>query len=145
MVPSSVLTVSPSSADDVFVDEPWLFMRWDHEHRGIFAEWKAFATSEEFRGALTKVLEVVRERKAFCFVNDTRKLELITDEDQRWILQTWTPQAVAAGLKRIAIVIAHTGLSKMAVEEMFKEQATARVESRTFDSLPDAMQWVGTP
>ena len=137
--------MSASSPDDVFVDEPWLFMRWDHEHRGIFAEWKAFATSEEFRGALTKVLEVVRERKAFCFVNDTRKLELITDEDQRWILQTWTPQAVAAGLKRIAIVIAHTGLSKMAVEEMFKEQATARVESRTFDSLPDAMQWVGTP
>ena len=80
-----------------------------------------------------------------CFVNDTRKLELITDEDQRWILQTWTPQAVAAGLKRIAIVIAHTGLSKMAVEEMFKEQASVRVDSRTFDSLPDAMQWVAGP
>jgi hypothetical protein len=127
------------------VDEPWLFMRWDSEHRGIFAEWKAFATSEEFRGALTKAIEVIRSRRAGCFVNDIRKLELITDEDQRWILQTWTPQAVAAGLKRIAIVIAHTGLSKMAVEEMFKEQASARVESRTFDSLPDAMQWVASP
>ncbi|HEV2028617.1 MAG TPA: hypothetical protein VGS16_08820 [Candidatus Dormibacteraeota bacterium] len=127
------------------MDEPWLFMQWDHERRGILAEWKAFATSEEFRGALTKAIEVIRERRAVCFVNDTRKLELITDEDQRWILQTWTPQAVAAGLQRIAIVIAHSGLSKMAVETMFKDQATARVESRTFDSLPDAMQWVATP
>jgi len=137
--------VSASPGDDVFVDKPWLFMRWDHEHGGIFAEWKAFATSEEFRGALTKVIEVIRDRRAVCFINDTRKLELITDEDQRWILETWTPLAVAAGLKRIAIVIAHTGLSKMAVETMFKEQASARVESRTFDSLPDAMQWVARP
>ena len=137
--------VSASSAGDVFVDEPWLFMRWDEPSHGIFAEWKAFATSEEFRGALTKAIEIIRDRRARCFVNDTRKLELITDEDQRWILQTWTPQAVAAGLKRIAIVIAHTGLSKMAVEEMFKEQASVRVDSRTFDSLPDAMQWVAGP
>ena len=137
--------MSASSGDDVFVDKPWLFMRWHHEHEGIFAECKAFATSEEFRGALTKAIEVIRDRRAVCFVNDTRKLELITDEDQRWILEIWTPQAVAAGLKRIAIVIAHTGLSKMAVETMFKEQASARVESRTFDSLPDAMQWVARP
>ena len=144
-MPSSGLTVSASPADDVLVDESWLFMRWDHEQGGIFAEWKAFATSEEFRGALTKAIEAIRDRRATWFVNDTRKLELITDEDQRWILQTWTPQAVAAGLKRIAIVIAHTGLSKMAVETMFKEQASARVESRTFDALPDAMQWVARP
>jgi hypothetical protein len=144
-MPSSALNVSASSANDVFVDEPWLFMRWDQPSGGIFAEWKAFATSEEFRGALTKAIEIIRDRRAMCFVNDTRKLELITDEDQRWILQTWTPQAVSAGLKRIAIVIARTGLSKMAVEEMFKEQASARVESRTFDALPDAMQWVSRP
>jgi hypothetical protein len=137
--------VSGSATDDVLVDESWLFMRWDHEHVGIFAEWKAFATSAEFRGALTKAIDVIRDRHALCFVNDTRKLELITDEDQRWILQTWAPLAVAAGLKRIAIVIARSGLSKMAVEEMFKEQAEARVESRTFDSLPEAMQWVGRP
>lgn len=137
--------MSALPAGDVFVDEPWLFMRWDHDSGGIFAEWKAFATSEEFRGALSRAIEVIRDRGAKSFVNDTRKLELITDEDQRWILQTWTPQAVAAGLKRIAIVIAHTGLSKMAVEEMFKEQSEARIESRTFDSLPEAMQWVGRP
>jgi hypothetical protein len=33
----------------------------------------------------------------------------------------------------------------MAVETMFKQQASPRVESRTFDSLPDAMQWVARP
>lgn len=106
---------------------------------------EAFATSEEFRGALTRALKIVRDRKAVCIVNDTRKLEVITDEDQWWILHTWTLQAVAAGLQRIAIVLAPTGLTKMAVERMFEAQADAVVPARIFDSLPEAMQWVAAP
>jgi hypothetical protein len=81
--------VSPPPTDDVYVDEPWLLMRWDSEHNCVFAEWKAFATSTEFQGALMKALEAGRSRPGFSFVNDTRRLELISDEDQRWIQYTW--------------------------------------------------------
>ena len=126
----------------MYVDEPWLFMRWDSAYRCVFAEWKKFSTSREFQGALTRVLEVVRERQAVNFVNDTRNLELISDEDQRWIRSTWAPSAAAAGLRRIAVVIAPHGLSKMAIETMFKGRLQSRLQSRIFESLDDAMKWV---
>ncbi len=130
---------------DVYVDKPWLLMRWDSEHQCVFAEWKAFATSMEFQGALSTALEVVRERQAVNFVNDARRLELISDEDQRWIRYTWAPLAGASGLRRVAVVMAQSGLSKMAIQTMFKGRLRTGLQSRTFDSLADAMKWVAEP
>ncbi len=136
--------MSPSTEGDVFIDEPWLLLRWDREHRCVFAEWKAFASSKEFQGALTKALEVGRERQPFSFVNDTRGLELISDEDQRWIRYTWAPLAIRAGVRRLAVVIAPHGLSKLAIQEMFRGRRDTgeQLQSRTFDSLAEALSWV---
>src|ERR1700730_10460640 len=106
--------MTPSAEDAVYVDERWLLMRWDSEQECLLAEWKGFATSAEFRGALLKAIDVIRERNGTGFVTDTRKLELVSDADQRWLMTTWPPLAIAAGLKRLAIVMAKTGLSKMA-------------------------------
>lgn len=136
------LTITPTG--DVYVDEPWLLMRWDSDHQCVFAEWKGFATSAEFQGGLTTAIEVIRERQALCFLNDTRKLEVISEEDQRWIRYTWTPLLVAAGLKRVAVVIAHSGLSKLAIQDMFNRRLETRLQSRTFDSMDEAMKWVAS-
>jgi hypothetical protein len=108
---------------------------------------EGFATSREFQGALTRALEIVREKGASAFLNDTRKLELVSDEDQRWIRYTWAPLAIAAGVRTIAVVIAKHGLSKMAIEEMFQGRRTtgSQLQSRTFDSVEDALNWVAGP
>ncbi|HEV3101537.1 MAG TPA: hypothetical protein VG426_04260 [Candidatus Dormibacteraeota bacterium] len=144
--------MSSSSNDTVYLDERWLLMRWDSEHKCLLAEWKGFATSAEFRGALLKAIDVIRDRNGAGFVTDTRKLELVSDDDQRWLMSTWPPLAIAAGLKRLAIVLAKTGLSKMAVEDMIKAGAAQAerepaagdpaFQSRTFESVAEAVQWV---
>ena len=131
--------------DSVYMDESWLLMRWDRENRCVFAEWKAFATSREFQDALIKALALCRIKSAISFVNDTRKLELVSDEDQRWIRYTWAPLAIEAGVRRIAIVLAQHGLGKMAIDAMFKGRRNTgeQLESRIFDSVEDALDWVG--
>jgi SpoIIAA-like len=125
------------------MDEPFLLIRWDQEHACVFADWKGFATSSEFQRGLTKALEAVRERQAVNFVSDTQELESISDEDQRWIRYTWTPLAATSGLRRVAVVLAPTGLSKMAIQTMFKGRRRTGLQSRTFDALADALRWVG--
>jgi hypothetical protein len=125
------------------VDEPFLLLRWDQQHACVFADWKGFATSTEFQGGLMKALEVVRARQAVNFVNDTQKLESISDEDQRWIRYTWAPLAATSGLRRVAVVLAPSGLSKMAIQTMFKGRRRTGLQSRTFDVLADALRWVG--
>lgn len=87
----------------------------------------------------------MRERQAVNFVNDTRQLELISDEDQRWLRYTWAPLAATSGLRRVAVVMAHSGLSRMAIQTMFKGRRRTGLQSRTFDSLEEAMKWVAEP
>jgi hypothetical protein len=118
-------------------------IRWDQEHRCVFADWKGFATSSEFQSGLTKALDVVKERQAVNFVSNTQELESISDEDQRWIRYTWAPLAATSGLRRVAVVLAASGLSKMAIQTMFKGRRRTGLQSRTFDALADAMSWVG--
>ncbi len=147
--------MSSSEKDAVYVDERWLLMRWDGEHECLFAEWNGFATSAEFQGALLKAIDVIRDTNGAAFVNDTRKLELVSDDDQRWLMSTWPTLATAAGLKRLAIGMAKTGLSKMAIQDMMKAGATQAVreppvgvpvfQARTFDSVTEAVQWVTAP
>jgi hypothetical protein len=123
----------------VYLDERWLSVRWDPEHNCVFSEWKGFATSSEFRVGTMKMLEAIQDRHASSMLNDARKLEAVGEEDQLWIRDTWVPLVAAAGLKRLAVVEAHSGLGRFAVDEMIKRNRKATYIRRTFESLPEAL------
>jgi hypothetical protein len=89
-----------------------------------------------------RTLGAVRDKKASSLVSDTRRLEVVANEDQLWMRDTWVPLAVEAGLKRIALVVAHHGLGKFAVQEIVSQVGPAVFVMRTFDSLPEALEWV---
>lgn len=127
---------------DVYVDEPYLSIRWDGVHRHVYSEWKAFANSAELRSGLLKGIRAISDHKAVAYVSDARKLKVIVPEDQEWIKQTWMPRAVHAGLKRLAFVTAPTGLGKMTIEDVSGLVDENGLQSRTFDSMSAARQWV---
>jgi|SRR6267378_4191878 len=128
--------------NSVIFDEPWLTISWDSKHRCVYAEFKAFATSSEFRTGTLAILEAIRTNKAEALVSDNRRLELVTSEDQLWIRDTWTPIAVEAGLRRIAVVLADRGLGKFASETILSEMGDKTFATRTFSSLDEALRWV---
>ena len=127
---------------DVYVDEPWVLMRWDREHNCIHSEWRGFANSAEFRAVLMKGLQAVRERHATGYVSDTRKLRVIVREDQKWANETAIPLMAAAGLKRLAMVTSEAGLGKITVEEIVQMVDDKGLLMHTFASLPAALAWV---
>jgi hypothetical protein len=130
---------------DVHSDEPWLTISWDAEHGCVVAEFKGFCTSEEFRASTTKILDAIRARGAASLVSDNRRLEGVVDEDQRWLSETWVPLAVAAGIERIAVVVAHHGLGKTASENIITRFGKTEFVMRTFASPVDALEWARPP
>jgi hypothetical protein len=128
--------------DDVYVDEPYLSIRWDRVHRHVLSEWRAFANSIELRSSLLKGIQAIRDNQAAAYVSDARKLKVIVHEDQRWIRDKWMPLAQEAGLKRLAFVTAPSGLGKLTVEDVSGLVDHHELQSRTFDSMAAARQWV---
>jgi hypothetical protein len=90
-----------------------------------------------------KILDAITDREAESLVSDNRRLELVTSADQTWINEIWTPLAVTAGLRWIAVVVSHHGLGKFASEEILREMGSAQFTTRTFASPKEAMNWVG--
>jgi len=137
---SKTLCIKPANA--VYVDEPYVSIRWDSLHKHVLSEWKGFANSEELRAALLKGIQAITDNRAAAYVSDARKLKVIVHEDQRWIQETWMPIALQAGLKRLAFVTADTGLGRLTVQDVVVLVDHHGLESRTFSSLAAARQWV---
>jgi hypothetical protein len=136
-----VSAVSPSPRSGVFSDEPWLSIERDRDGKWIYAEWKGFANSAEFRASLTRITDAIRAQSVPALVSDNRRLEGVAQADQLWIRDTWTPMAVAAGLKRIAVVVAHRGLGKIATEEILSQMGTKTFATRSFTTVSEATEW----
>jgi len=133
--------VGPSSSADVYVDEPWLRISWDRLHKCVHAEFKSFANSSDFREGCTQILELIRAYRATALISDNRRLEGVTNLDQLWLRDSWLPQAVEAGIKRIAVVVPARGLGKLATEAIISKFGKTAFETRMFESLPDALKW----
>src|SRR6202140_3284760 len=127
-----------SSGDEVYLDATYLTIRWRSIPQILYAEWKGFATSAEFRSALLTGVRAIRERHIVGYVSDARKMKLVLTEDEKWAREVWLPQAVDGGLKRMAIVTASSGLGKMAYDDAATAMDSHGLSMRTFDSVAAA-------
>lgn len=130
--------------DEVYLDEPYLSIRWRSVPQILYAEWKGFATSSEFRAGLLTGIRAIRQRHVTGYVSDARRAKLVLPEDERWGREVWLPQAVAAGLQRMAIVTATAGLGKMAYDDAATAMDSHGLSMRTFDSVAAATTWALT-
>jgi hypothetical protein len=118
-----------------------LSIRWRAVPQILYAEWKGFATSPEFRAALLTGVRAIREHHVVGYVSDARRAKVFIDEDLKWVGEVWLPQALAAGLKRMAMVTAAQGLGKVIIEEVAKEIDNHGLAMRKFDSVAAATVW----
>lgn len=126
----------------LYLDEPWVSIRWDELHKCVYTEWKAFANSAEFRAALMRALDAIRDHKAVAYLSDTRNVKVVVHKDQDWVDEVWRPLLVASGLKRFALVTAASGLGKVTVEDVIDRVHNRGLLMRHFDSIDTARSWL---
>jgi hypothetical protein len=131
-----------SVQDDAYANTKWVSIRWDREHGCVLSEWNGFANSVELRAGMMKLIDAIRDHDSASLVSDNRRLEVVTNEDQLWIRDTWTPVAVGVGLKRIAVVLAQSGLGKIASEAVLSQIGKTAFVTRTFGTVSEAFKWV---
>ena len=136
--------VRATADDETYLDAPYLSIRWRAIPQILYAEWKGFATSEEFRSALLIGLRAIREHHVRGYVSDARKAKVVTPDDRKWVAEVWLPGAVAAGLQRMAMVTPETGLGKSIVEEIVNDVDQHGIAMRKFDSVATATMWALT-
>src|ERR1700730_7270038 len=140
MTAQSAADVHPGG-DEVYLDEPYLSIRWRSVPQILFAEWKGFATSAEMRAALLTGVRAIRERHVVGYVSDARKAKVFLSDDEKWAMTVWLPLAVDAGLQRMAIVTAESGLARPIFPDVAHQLDIHGLSMRTSDSVANAPVW----
>lgn len=136
---------------ELYYDKPFLKISWDAEINCVFTEWKGFVYEADLRTGLNKALELLQTKQAHKFLNDTRKLRVISQEDQAWIVKDWMPRTIKAGLRVSVSVVPESQLALASFNSALQKaesviETAARsgngIETASFHSYEEALAWI---
>lgn len=123
-------------------DHPSVAVHWEEEDGIVRIEWKKTADSATFRGALEAGLELVTQKKAQRWLADCVKMGPVAIEDTRWANEDWTSRAIAAGVKRLAFVMAQRVSASISIMGFVTGAGGERVNTMHFGDIGDARRWL---
>jgi hypothetical protein len=130
-------------ADDACFNTPGVAsVRWDHSAQLVLVEWEGWADSNEFAAVLDAELQALKQHHGSSLLADCRRQKVLKPADQDRANQEWLPRALAAGLKRFAVVVPGSVLAEMNIRDMLSKVAVSKLEVEYFAAVAEAREWL---
>ncbi|SHJ68283.1 hypothetical protein SAMN02745146_3690 [Hymenobacter daecheongensis DSM 21074] len=113
----------------------------DRENEWIYAQWSGIQTLDIVQTAGLHYLEMMREEPCPRLLNDHHDVIGRFLDVNEWIVNYWAPQAVQAGLRTVAQVLAPGVETSPAVRDLIQRLAP-RFTTAFFTTLPEAQAWL---
>src|SRR5487761_1469503 len=133
-----------SKGGKVYLDTPYVLIRWDGDGPWVCVKWKAWANSSEYRAAQEVVISALRENHASRNLVDSTNRRVVTDNDQKWLVENWMPRAVAAGRRFTAIVMPTSALGRTIAENIDNYGRSKDNVIEHFETVKAASAWLST-
>ncbi len=108
--------------------------------RWIDVNWMGYLTGDNIRTGAAAYTAALADSGYHAVLNDTRSVLGPWEHSLDWVLNTWAPQAAAAGLTHFAMVTTRESMAD-ATAVAFYQQLTA-FKAEIFSNLEDAQQWL---
>jgi len=129
-------------ADQVYFSVPGVAsVRWEPDGAMVVVEWEGWSDSEEFGALLAAEIRALTKHRGARLLADCRRQKVLSPADQDKDRQ-WLPRAVAAGLKRFAIVLPTSGLATMNIRDRLGTVPSTTLEIAYFDGVDEAKAWL---
>jgi hypothetical protein len=133
-----------ANGDKVYLETPYVSVRWVSDGRWVLVEWKAWANSSEYRSAHETVLVALRENHSSRNLIDATDAKVVAGDDQRWLIEDWMPRAEAAGRRSTAIVMPKSALGRTISENIDKNPRSSLIKVAYFQTMEEAAAWLST-
>jgi len=129
-------------ADHVYFAVPGVAsVRWEPDGELVVVEWEGWSDSNEFAALLAAEILALTKHRASRLLADCRRQKVLSPADQDKDRQ-WLPRAVAAGLKRFAIVLPASGLASTNIKDRLGTVPTTTLEIAYFEGVEEAKAWL---
>jgi hypothetical protein len=123
-------------------ESPNLSVGWDETLQSVIMEWTGFVYGGNFKKMVGQGLDLLIEKKGCKWLANLSKMEVIAQEDQRWLDEEWFPRAAQAGVKYIAMVRPEKVISQISVRRVIGKVGGLEIETAYFDSPEKAKEWL---
>jgi len=104
---------------------------------------QGFLTPDEFKEVCLNGIDAMVHHKSAKIIADTRELEAMPEESQKWVQEVWFGKAGEQGLRTLAFIVPSDIFGQMSMEMTNEGANTGGIEIRYFDSLDNAKEWIG--
>jgi len=131
------------AADRIFFDMPGVAaVTWEEDGRFVLVDWQGWANPTEFAALLEAEIVALRKHKGTLMLADCRRQKGLSAADQVRADEVWLPRALAAGLKRFAVVLPSSGLAAAMLKERLGKARASALEVAYFPTLEEARAWL---
>jgi hypothetical protein len=128
---------------DVFFDRPGVArVTWDPTIKAVSTEWQGWADRADFIAVLEAGLRAIKKHHSSRGLVDSLRQRALPQADQEWVNKHWFPQALAAGLGRLALVIPPSGLAMMSIESVVSRVRGTNLDVGYFATVAEAREWL---
>lgn len=122
------------------LDEHYVLVQLDEEHKIIEVIWKKFAMSRQYRQTIELAYQAILEHDLVGWLSDMTNASVVAMEDQHWMKNVMIPKGVAAGISKVAIVDSKGIFSQKFVRSI--ESNMGSFSSEHFPTIEDAREWL---
>jgi hypothetical protein len=139
------MTPTDGATGEVLFNRPGVaVVSWEAASKAVFIEWQGWASPEEFAAALDSGVATLIAHHSRLWLADCRGMRAVQQSDQEWIDKHWFPRVLAAGLKRMALVIPKSTLAAMNLKDIMGRIPNTTLDVSYFGSVAEARTWLTT-
>jgi hypothetical protein len=134
--------MNPADQDVYFNVAGVASVRWDQRGQVVLVEWEGWADSTEFNELLDAEIRALQQHRGSRLLADCRQQKVINPADQQRANREWLPRALAAGLKRFAVVLPKSGLAEMNLRDALGKVPETALQVAYFATLEEGKAWL---
>lgn len=115
----------------------------DQAHNMVISTWTGYVPSDDYREALWQVLDQIKLNHLGLWLSDTQAMGAILRSDEKWSVETFVPELLKYGLRRVAVVQSLDYFNRTTTERMASAaQAVAPFKVEFFPSAAEGVHWL---
>jgi hypothetical protein len=135
-----------ATSSGAIFSSPYLQVFHDQELNILYSEWSSQASQmlgQLFKEHIIEFAKLVKRHQVIGFLINSQKGHYTMGIDiQAWHDAAIAPQYVAAGIKKVAFLLAEDDFfAALSVQQTFEEEQAAQFQTRFFTDLASARAW----
>ncbi len=126
------------------INNNYLTAEWRNNGRVFFYAWKGFVPSLKMRSLLDELLVEYAKGNTPLMFQDLTMVKAVAPEEQAWIFTNWVPRAIAAGMRKVAILTPASAFGQMAASNVSTSAKVNGLEihNQFFADYAEAEAWL---